>query len=205
MFTNVIVALTFAAGSVLAAPTPYYEAPRNGSYPGHPTPTPEPTPSGYFSPSSLYTYDVGTGAIKCDVTYGLVDKSTSNNGHDYTTLLTFTYPEAAAGKQCLFEFFLDDNASLYGSKKVDVFTSLAPAPGCTTGWAPGNQRNVNLGRLSIQRNGLSTWDATYSPYLTKSTPCKAPGTVEAFELAGVYDHDHVSWNAAVSGARISYI
>ncbi|CRK30865.1 hypothetical protein BN1723_003986, partial [Verticillium longisporum] len=205
MLSYAIVALTVAAGSVLGAPLEARYSYSNSTSPGHSTPTPDPTPSGYFQPSSVSTYDVSNGAIQCEVSYGLVDKATDNKGRDFTTLMTFTYPEGVTGKQCLFEFFLDEGASLYGSKKVDLYTSLAPAPGCTSGWAPGNQRNVNLGRMSVQRGGLATWDATYSAYLTKRTPCKAPGTVEAFELVGVYDNDHVSWNVAVAGARISYI
>ncbi|EEY14539.1 predicted protein [Verticillium alfalfae VaMs.102] len=152
MLSYAIVALTLAASSVLGAPLQARYS--NSTSPGHSTPTPDPTPSGYFQPSSVSTYDVSNGAIQ---------------------------------------------------QEGRLYTSLAPAPGCTSGWAPGNQRNVNLGRMSVQRGGLATWDATYSSYLTKRTPCKAPGTVEAFELVGVYDNDHVSWNVAVAGARISYI
>ncbi|CRK32244.1 hypothetical protein BN1708_016096, partial [Verticillium longisporum] len=67
--------------------------------------------SGYFQPSSVSTYDVSNGAIQCEVSYGLVDKATDNKGRDFTTLMTFTYPEGVTGKQCLFEFFLDEGAS----------------------------------------------------------------------------------------------
>jgi hypothetical protein len=187
MLTSTLFAFVGAAASVLAAPL---EA-RTGS------------PGNYFTPSAIYNYDVGTGAIQCTST-GLISKSTSNNGHDITTLVTFTYPAAAENHKCQFFFYLDSTASLSGSKKIDVFTSLAPAPGCTTGWGPGNQRNVNIGRISAELNNYATWDATYGAYLTAPSDCKAPGTQEGFELVGVYDNDYVSWNPTVAGARIVY-
>lgn len=69
---------------------------------------------------------------------------------------------------------------------------------------PGNQRNVNIGRLSVSNNAYATWEATYGMYLTEPTDCKAPGTQEGFELVGVYDYDLINWNGAVAGARLVY-
>ncbi|KAF4459377.1 idi-3 precursor [Fusarium albosuccineum] len=157
----------------------------------------------YFTPSEIWKYNVGNGAIY-STDEGLVSKSTGNNGNDITTLLTFTYPDEAAGRQCQFAFYLDDGATLSGSGKLDVFTSNSPAPGPTDGWGPGNQRNIHLGRLSLGLGEFASWDATYNSYLTEKTDCKEPGTTEGFEVVGVYDNDEVAWDPAVAGPRIIY-
>ncbi|CAG9981133.1 unnamed protein product [Clonostachys byssicola] len=154
-----------------------------------------------FKPSAIWRYNVGNGAISATNT-GDVAKAPTNGGQDTTALLTFTYPSYVSGQKCQFAFSLDSTATLQGSAKLDLFSSLQPAPGPTAGWGPGNQRNVNLGRLNLFKPGQATWEATYSSYLTQKTDCKAPGTVEAFELVGVYDRDLVSWNPALAGPRI---
>ncbi|GKT91156.1 IDI-3 precursor [Colletotrichum tofieldiae] len=193
MFPKTLLTLVLAATSTLATPlSTRQSAP----------------PSTSFSPSAIFTYNTRNGAITPSYG-GLVSKSTSNAGNDLTALLTFTYPQAVAGKKCQLWFYLDGpTSSVSGSRKLDVFTSTKPAPaGGSPGWGaggPGNQRNVNLGRWSVVTDGWATWDATYGAYLTAPTDCKAPGTIEGFELVGVYDNDYVSWNAQVSGARIAY-
>lgn len=161
----------------------------------------QPRANAFFTPTTIWKYNTGTGAIAA-TTSGLVAKS--NNGQDTTALLTFTYPSAASGKQCQFAFYLDNAATLNGSRKLDLYTSTNPAPGPRSTWPPGNQRNIHLGRISAIKGGFATWDAKYSTYLTQKTPCKAPGTVEGFELTGVYDQDTVGWNPAVAGPRIIY-
>jgi hypothetical protein len=187
MFVKTLFATATLAAATLAAPL---EA-RTGS--------PGPT----FGPSAIFNYDVGTGAIQCGPPGGLISKSTSNNGHDITTLATFVYPPESTGKNCALHFYLGPDSGLSGSQKIDVFTSLQPAPGCTTGWGPGNQRNQHLGRWQAQLNGWASWVESYGGELTYPTPCKPAGTVEAFELVGVYDNDYVSWNPAVVGVRIA--
>ncbi|KAF7543418.1 hypothetical protein G7Z17_g10752 [Cylindrodendrum hubeiense] len=158
----------------------------------------------YFTPSVIWHYSVSNGAISA-ATSGEVYKDVANHGQDVTTLLTFRYPEQAEGLQCQFAFYVDDTVGLSGSKKLDLFTSYNPAPGPTTGWGPGNQRNVPLGRLSLEPNSFATWDATYDCFLTEKTPCKPHGTIEAFELVGVNDNDVVTWNPANgAGPRIVY-
>ncbi|KAI9162982.1 hypothetical protein HJFPF1_04577 [Paramyrothecium foliicola] len=163
----------------------------------------EPRSDPFFTPSAIWKYNTGTGAISATAT-GLISKSTNNNGQDITTLLTFTYPSAAAGKKCRFAFYLDNTANLQGSRKIDFYSSNNPVSAPSPGWGPGNQRNNHLGRLSAVKPGFATWDATYSAYLTQKTDCKAPGTKEGFELVGVYDKDVVSWNPAAAGPRIIY-
>ncbi|KAK0372147.1 hypothetical protein CLIM01_10492 [Colletotrichum limetticola] len=191
MFPKTVLALLLTVTSALASPLETRQA------------------STYFTPSSTFTYNTRTGAITPTYGTAVVSKSTSNAGNDLTALMTFTYPPAAAGKKCQFYFYLDAaTSSVSGSRKLDVFTSLKPAPaGGSPGWGaggPGNQRNVNIGRLSVVAGGYATWDATYGAYLTAPTDCKAPGTVEGLELVGVNDNDYVSWNTQVSGARIAY-
>ncbi|OHE97199.1 IDI-3 protein [Colletotrichum orchidophilum] len=191
MFPKKILAVLLAATSALAFPLQI----RQGST--------------YFNPSATYTYNVGTGAITPSSGTGVVSKSTSDGGNDLTALLTFTYPPDTAGKKCQLYFYLDGpTSSVSGSGKLDVFTSIKPAPSSgSSGWGaggPGNQRDVNIGRLSAVWAGFATWDATYKAYLTAPTDCNATGTVQGLELVGVSDNDHVSWNTQVSGARIYY-
>ncbi|KAF7554460.1 hypothetical protein G7Z17_g2883 [Cylindrodendrum hubeiense] len=161
------------------------------------------TTQSHFGPSAFWAYNVRTGAIESHKR-GVVSKFDANKGNDITALLTFTYPAASAGKQCQFAFYLNSGGNFHGSGKLDLYSSNSAAPGPTTGWGPGNQRNKHLGRLSIVRGKDATWDATYNAYLTKKTPCKPPGTVEAFELVGVYDNDFVSWHPNGAGPRIFY-
>ncbi|KAF7555881.1 hypothetical protein G7Z17_g1804 [Cylindrodendrum hubeiense] len=186
MLFKSIVSATVAATSVLAAPL---EA-RN---------------SGVFSPSASWQYSTIDGAISATSSIVEVYKNSGNGGKDQTALVTFTYPADAHGMQCWFEFTLRSDSSPAGSKKLDLFTSNSPAPGPTTGWGPGNQRNVHLGRLSVAPGSIATWDAKYNTYLTAKTPCKEPGTTEAFELVGVYDFDSINWNpTSGDGLRIAY-
>jgi hypothetical protein len=184
MLFKAVLSATIAATSVLAAPL-------------------KARASDYFGPSDIWLYSVRDGAISA-TSHGEVYKNDGNQGKDITTLLTFTYPSASEGLQCQFEFYLDSTASVSGSKKLDLFTSNSPAPGPTSGWGPGNQRNIHLGRLSVEVDSYATWDATYSTYLTEKTPCKAPGTTEGFELVGVYDNDSITWNPDLAGLRIVY-
>lgn len=184
MLLNCLLATVFAPVLVLAAPL-------------------ESRQTDFFTPSAIWKYTINTGAISSTST-GLVSKSATNNGSDITTLLTFTYPPAVVGKKCQFAFYLDNTAVLSGSRKLDVYTSVNPAPGPTNSWGPGNQRNIQLGRLSPYLGGSATWDTTYSAYLTQKTDCKAPGTKEGYELVGVLDGDYVSWDPKVAGPRIVY-
>ncbi|KAF7562358.1 hypothetical protein G7046_g1766 [Stylonectria norvegica] len=184
MYLKAVLAALVASTSVLGAPL----APRDDNY---------------FTPSAIWKYNVGTGAISA-TDHGLVSKDTNNNGNDITTLMTITYPDEVAGKKCQFAFYLDDTATLSGSGKLDIFTSNSPAPGPTSGWGPGNQRNNNVGRISAVLGGFATIDASYDVHLSEVLDCQPPGTVEAFELVGVYDNDVISWDPNVAGPWIYY-
>jgi hypothetical protein len=155
---------------------------------------------------TVYGYDVGTGAIDCLATdnfLGLVavSKSPQNQGHDQCVLLTFEYLDWSAGRQCWIGFVLDSFSSVGGTGQLDLFSSNAPAPGCSTGWGPGNQRNNDLGRMQVHRPGPATWIQTFGG-LTRSRPCPPPGTVEAYELVGVGDTVSVVWRPTKTGLRI---
>jgi outer membrane biosynthesis protein TonB len=160
-------------------------------------------PPKYFTPTKIWKYNVRSGAISA-TNKGLVSKGHHNHGRDTTTLMTFTYPAAAAGKKCRFAFYLGDQATLRGTRQLSFFKSSKPAPGPRSSWPPGNRRDRHLGDLKAVRNGYATWDAKYSRYLTDKVPCKAPGTVEAFELAGRGDNVKVEWNPSIGGPRIIY-
>nr|CEG03537.1 unnamed protein product [Fusarium acuminatum CS5907] len=164
-----------------------------------------PPSSSYFTPSNTWQYSVRDGAITAASSLVEIYKSTGNGGKDQSALVTFTYPAAAKDKQCQLEFHLPANANPAGSKKIDVFSSIKPALGPTDGWAPGNQRNHHIGRLSVVFGGAATWDSAQRPSLAFKTPCKAPGTVEAFELVGVWDFDSINWDPSSKyGPRIVY-
>ncbi|KPA35372.1 idi-3 precursor [Fusarium langsethiae] len=137
--------------------------------------------SSYFTPSDTGQYSVKDGAITAASSLIEIYKSTGNGSKDQTALVIFTYPIPA-------------NANPAGSKKLDVFSSIKPAPGPKDGWGPGNQRGNHIGRLSVVAGGAATWDATYGPSLAVKTPYKAPGTVEAFELVGVWYFDSINWS-----------
>lgn len=158
---------------------------------------------GVIAPTRRYLYDVGTGALTCNPPQGVVSKSTTNNGHDTTTLVVFTYPAASTGKKCRFSFSLGASDTLDGSRRIDVFGTTEVPTACTTGWPPGNKRDIQLGRMNLALGAAATWDWTSSSYLTSETDCKPAGTVEAFELVGVWDVDEVRWGFT-NGARILY-
>ena len=204
MLSKIIIIFAFSVTSVLAWPT-MSKRDECGGGGGDNTTTPI-TTTGSFYPKATYNYDVGAGAIECSPSTNRLTKSTSNYGHDTTTLLTFEYPAASADQLCQFGFRLEVTDILTGDHGclLDLFSSLAPAPGCTSGWGPGNQRNVHMGRLQVVLGGDAVFTDTYTTYLTEPSPCKTPGTVEAFELVGVYDDVDVEWEPSVSGAYISY-
>ncbi|CAG9981546.1 unnamed protein product [Clonostachys byssicola] len=159
----------------------------------------------FFSPSQVWLYGASSGRTAPTST-GMVSKASTSGGRaTVTTLLTFMYPPEVDGLKCRFGFDLDLNSTVKGSAKLDLFYSIRPlTSNYTVYWSRGNQRGVQLGRLSVSPGASATWDATYNEYLTEKTDCKAPGTVEGFELVGVYDNDFVTWDPSKSGLRIIY-
>lgn len=189
LFSDIILVTLMGSGCVAASPLGTNDGP--------------PDFFDFFKPSKVGLYNTGTGSIAL-APAGVVSKFPSDGGQDTTTLLTFTYPPEVAGKKCFFAFYLDSTASVSGIGKIDLFSSLGPAPDFASGWPPGNQRDKHIGRLSACLEDFARWDATYDSYLTEETDCKAPGTVEAYELVGVYDDDFVSWDPSMAGLEIHY-
>jgi hypothetical protein len=162
-----------------------------------------PAPS-LLLPASIYTYDVGTGAISC-ASRGVVRKHWANNGHDTTTLATFAFPAALGGRTCQLRFRLAAADVCAGSRKLDVFTALRPVAGCPTAqWPPNSGRDRHLGRMDVRAGGWATWEAKYGTYLTEPTPCPH-GVTLGMEFVGVYDDVDIEWsNPLTGGPRIHY-
>ncbi|KAH7160551.1 hypothetical protein B0J13DRAFT_541314 [Dactylonectria estremocensis] len=177
MLLHTFISAAIAVTSVLAAPIE-----SRANFPG------------FFTPVKTWQYSVKTGAIAATSGSVNVYKSPSNKGDDKTALLTVKYSSVSEGMQCQFKFYLAPGSNPTGSRQLDLFTSNSPAPGPTNGWGPGNQRNIHLGRFSVAPGESSSWISKDHPYLTKKTPCKKPGTVEAFELVGVNDFDSINWD-----------
>ncbi|KFG79730.1 hypothetical protein MANI_018961 [Metarhizium anisopliae] len=141
-------------------------------------------------PTSLFIYNVGTGAITPS-NAALVDKSPVDGGQDRTTLMTFNDPSGGTSNNCLIFFDPSDpSLTATGSRKLDLFTSNAPAPpGGNPGWGPpGNQRNNQLVRWTVAPGSVST-DATYGSLTFACNSLNNAG----FEIVGVYDTDTVSY------------
>jgi hypothetical protein len=161
-----------------------------------------PTGSNIIKPTTRSQYEVWTGAVHYNLPNGKIFK----DGHttDITTLLTFYFPTAAAGKTCKFHFYLADESTskLSGSSQFDLFTSLAPATQDTTTWPSGNLRDQHFGRLTAYLPGEATWVDGF-PTAGQSFPCPSGKTLGA-ELVGTGDVDDIEWLAGNSGSYIEY-
>lgn len=138
--------------------------------------------------------------------YGYIARNVWN-GQEYgqTTLFTFTYPAASAGKQCWLDFYHAQPSWISNTNgiQVDVFTSWGENT-CNAG-DKSNKRDANLGRLNVPATGAATWAAKYSTSLTQKGPCKAPGSVERLELVAVGDNTGLSYpQGPGAGLRILY-
>jgi hypothetical protein len=160
-----------------------------------------PSSGAVITPVAQSQYDTWTGAIRYQSAAGKIFK----NGKvtDTTTLLTFTYPAASAGKSCTFHFYLPSTGTLSGTGQFDLFSSLAPATKSTSSWPPGNQRNIQLARLQAVTPGEATYVAGF-PLTGQKYPCPASGTTAGYELVGVGDTDDIEWTGSSAGAYITY-
>lgn len=155
-----------------------------------------PTTGNIIAPSVRSQYYVSTGQIVYNTGLGLVQKT--GTASDITTLVTITIPAAAAGKTGTFHFALDSASTVTGSGQIDIFTSLKPATASASTWPPGNQRNIQVGRIQAVKGGTATWvfgSATFT--------IPAAGTY-GYELVGVNSVDLVSYKGANNGIWISY-
>ncbi|KAF2475871.1 uncharacterized protein BDR25DRAFT_278596 [Lindgomyces ingoldianus] len=163
------------------------------------SPKPWPADPNIVKPTTISQYEVSKGAIHFNTPRGKVLKT--GNGQDWTTLITFDMPAATAGKTCELHFILESAATLSGSGLLDVFTSLAAAPGERTSWGPGNQRNNHVARVKVAQGGDATYQTGY-PQVVKSFAC--PSGKWPIEVVGVYDRDDVQWDGSISGAYLKY-
>ncbi|KAK4446908.1 hypothetical protein QBC34DRAFT_410593 [Podospora aff. communis PSN243] len=154
-----------------------------------------------LQPSKIVLHDTHWDVQNvCDPGLCQAYKATNSNGHDLTTLLTFTYPPTFNGKTCWLEFA---TPSVSQGGTVDVFTQWSPVNTCPS---MGNNRDAQLGRMEAPwGGGKATWTATYSGYMTTPGPCKAAGTVEGFEVTGAGDVVNVTWKQLPGmGLRVMY-
>lgn len=147
-----------------------------------------------------------TGAIDFHTERGVVSRSTSNNGADITTLVTFELDAQYSSNMCQLVFDLNDYSSYAsGSKKAQLFTSLAPATADSNSWPSGNLRNQELGSIDIVAGGRSTWEAGSGPGATANGyfPCSAiTGHIYGGEIVPQGDNVEVSWPAGKDGVKI---
>ncbi|KAF1995269.1 hypothetical protein P154DRAFT_581013 [Amniculicola lignicola CBS 123094] len=157
-----------------------------------------PNPFKEIRPTVLSHYSVWSGAIDYNKPNGRVFKDGRTS--DITTLVKFVIPSAAAGKPCQFKFPLGTADTVTGSRKVDVFKSLGYPTGSTTGWPPGNRRDVQLARLVFDANKV----ASYEDIRTIESFTCPPAGEWPVEIVGVYDNVEVKWTGGSSGPVLLY-
>lgn len=154
-----------------------------------------------LQPSKIILHDTHWDVQNvCDPGLCRAYKSPTSNGHDLTTLLTFSYPAGFKGKTCWLEFA---TPAVSQGGTVDIFTQWSPVNTCPS---MGNNRDMQLGRMSVPwGGGKATWTDTWNGYLTKPGPCKVAGTVEGFEVVGAGDFVNVTWKQLPAmGLKIMY-
>ncbi|KAH7063965.1 hypothetical protein BKA63DRAFT_174865 [Paraphoma chrysanthemicola] len=157
--------------------------------------------SNILKPSVISQFDGSNGAITYNVATG---SATKTNRGDITTLVTFKPDFEIPATTCYLRFFLDgnDNAvKLGGSKQVNIFSSLQPAPEHNVAaWGPpGNQRNLDLGRFSLYKGGNG--DIVYGP---ATFACPKKGSSAGFEVVPTGETDEVTWSASLSGLYLTW-
>ncbi|KAH8701334.1 hypothetical protein GQ44DRAFT_55074 [Phaeosphaeriaceae sp. PMI808] len=165
-------------------------------------PTNAPRDTTTLRPTYTSQYSVWSGAIQRSTYTGKIFKDGRTT--DITTLVTFTFPPASAGKTCSFGFNLpnDSSSRLSGTGQFDVFISLAPVSASTSSWPPGNLRDQHIGRMAAKLGGEATWIAGF-PTFGQGFPCPA-GETYGGELVGTGDVDHIEWIAGNAGPYVKY-
>ena len=91
---------------------------------------------------------------------------------------------------------------LDGTKQVNIYSSLKPAPvEGSKGWGgPGNQRDQDIGRFLVYKGGNG--DLIQGG---ESVPCpgKGKGPV-GFEVVPIGESDRVEWGAGLSGLYLTW-
>jgi len=89
-----------------------------------------------------------------------------------------------------------------GTKQVNIYTSLYPAPAAgSAGWGgPGNGRNQDVGRFLVYKGGNA--DLIMG---TDSVACPKKGETVGFEVVPTGDADRVEWSKDLSGLYLTWI
>lgn len=210
-------ALVNAAPLIARGQTPTYNYTNTSGIlpPTAPVTTPSSTPAvvpsagqpvAVIYPDFTSQYNSKTGAVDFHTATGLVSRSTNNGGADITTLVTFTLGNEYKSNQCQLVFDLEKPASsVSGSKKAQLFTSLAPAYTDSETWPSGNLRNQNLGAIDVVAHGRATWQAGSGPGATANGyfPCsEITGQIYGGEIVPQGDNVQISWPAGQDGVKI---
>jgi hypothetical protein len=150
-------------------------------------------------PDKLSRYEVWSGKVTYDVPTGQIFKDGKTT--DITTLLTFTFPDATAGKTCEFDFALNNclhcNPSPpTGTLQFDAYTAIKPADRSTNDWPSGNLRDQYIGRLKAVKPGIATPVEGF-PHVGPF-PCPAGKTLGG-ELVGAGDQVNIQWDGKGEG------
>jgi hypothetical protein len=158
-----------------------------------------PNATNILKPTIISQYSGTNGAITYNVEKGIAAKT---NTGDITTLVTFDNTSRDdMPTTCRLRFSLDSNdnsIALEGTKQVNIFSSLKPAPKeGSRGWGgPGNQRNLDIDMVTMYRGG---------DFLVGYVPCpgKGKGPV-GYEIVPVGDVDRVEWNGEMGGLYLTW-
>lgn len=154
-----------------------------------------------IEPTALSIYFVASGAIQFNTGIGLIFKLPSAPT-DISTLATFDIPSQYAGMQCAIAFDLSGSTDFTsGSSQFDIFTSLMAPTASTTTWPPGNQRNNQIGRMSVDPITLMGSYVSGFPNFGANFPC--PANEMSIELVGVNDSDEIYWSPLSMGIYVT--
>lgn len=201
-----LVARTYSYSNGTTTSTPSGPMTTGTSYPTVPSAVPYAQPVATVYPDYTSQYNSRTGAVDFHTARGYVSRNPKNYGADITTLVTFTLDKQYASNQCQLVFDLNDSTStLSGSKKAQLFTSLAPATADASSWPSGNLRNQALGSIDLVKGGRATWEAGSGPGATANGyfPCSAiAGHIYGGEIVPQGDEVEFSWPAGSDGVKI---
>ncbi|KAK4162698.1 hypothetical protein QBC43DRAFT_321375 [Cladorrhinum sp. PSN259] len=114
----------------------------------------------------------------------IYSRGTGSSLYGQTLLYKFTFLEDTRNRRCWLE--LSTQYPVWNTSpvvQVDVFTTRTLAV-CNAG-STANNRGVSIGRLEVPTYGISSWTTRNTNWLTRKTPCPAPGTVQGFEFVSV--------------------
>ncbi|KIW25631.1 uncharacterized protein PV07_08797 [Cladophialophora immunda] len=163
-------------------------------------------PVAIIYPDYTSQYNSATGAVVFHTAQGHVSRSSKNNGADISTLVTFEFDQKYADNQCQLVFDLFNSTStLSGSKKAQLYASLAPAYADASSWPSGNLRDQALGSIDVIKGGRATWQAGSGPLapVNGSFPCsEIAGGIYGGEVVPQGDEVEIKWPAGYDGVKV---